>query len=181
MALILAALLKAETDAALAVFSTLRAGRVQRDAINAAAEVTREERDQVLISAVLDVIRTAEKMRDDVAHGNWGLLSGQDDALIWVESKFHGPWNAGTMLKKFDAGRSTHDQLAEHMFVYTKADLEEIRARIESVWNIAFDLTLYLAWTPERPDDPAVRYKRLNADPLVREALARQSGRRNWR
>lgn len=178
MAMILGLLLGSNTEASLAVFSTLRTGRNQRDAITAAAEAILNERDQELMAAALSVFRTAEKARSDLAHAHWGVIEEDKDVLVWTETKHHAPWNTAVLAsEQRGQPRPSHDDLARHFFVYTKVDLEEAIDLLKRVWRISFDLVRYV-----RLGDPAREqaYGPLSAEPLLRSALDHlQKGKNN--
>jgi hypothetical protein len=170
MAICLGILLGSTTDAAMAVFSSIRQGRGQRDAITAAASVTRTEEDQMLIAACLSLLKTAESARNDVVHGQWGVSDTLPNALLWIEAKHHANWNAAAIIKAPGEGPS-HDELAKHFFVYTSADLIEVRDLLRVAWRTAFDLSLYLKWAQGEPDTLDLIRARLLAVPQVAQAL----------
>lgn len=140
MALLLGVLMKAENDATVAVFNAIRTGRSQRDALNAAAQTSLDPPMLRLFEAILSVLQSTGDERADIAHGHWGVLNNHPDKAIWIESKFHSPWNA-LVLNKQDAGKFSwnHEDLQKHMFVVTVPALEETYERINEIWKILFD------------------------------------------
>ena len=72
MAMLLALLLKAETDATLAVYLSLRRSTSRYDAISAAANVSLDRLGCEYILASLKVIQSAEGERNALAHAVWG-------------------------------------------------------------------------------------------------------------
>jgi hypothetical protein len=176
LALVLGRILGSNTDAALAMFASLRAFRAQQDAITAAAQVTLREEEQEVVQAMLGIVRTAQKMRDDLAHGHWGVCDELTDSLIWVEAKYHGPWNAQAILKGPGTG-PTHEDLARHFFLYTKADLLEAQQGIRIAWRTVFDVHGYLQNKATGKPSSAFSLEALRAQPAMREALSRKKRR----
>jgi hypothetical protein len=123
MGLILGALMGANSEAAVAVFSTLQNARARRDALNAVAEFKLNERQQELFSAILTIVGSAEKERNHLAHGCYGTSPAIQDGILWVESKRFGTWNIATVLKETQVTADEYQDLAKSIFVYRKADL----------------------------------------------------------
>lgn len=144
MGILLGVLLRAENDAMVAAYSTLRMGRAQRDALMAAAEATLPSDQFELFRKVLKAVASTEKLRADIAHGHWGILSNDPTAVLWIASKHHSAWNASVLVKQsLNIATDGHEGLKKHLFVYKLQDLQEIYDRIEMVWKILFDfLTL---------------------------------------
>jgi hypothetical protein len=88
MALVLAVLLGAkESEAALAVFHTLRRSSAQREAISEAARVVLGEEDRELLAAILAVHKATEDDRNDLTHGHFGTYSYLASGIIWMATK----------------------------------------------------------------------------------------------
>ena len=141
MTLLLGVLMKAENNATVAVFNALRTGRAQRDALNAAAVTTLDPPMLRLFEAVLSVLQSTSDDRAAVAHGHWGVLVNHADKLLWVESKFHSPWNT-LVLNKQDSGNpwvDSHEGLHPHLYVVTIPDIEQVYTDIDEMWKILFD------------------------------------------
>jgi hypothetical protein len=66
-------LLGVKNEAAVAVFATFRNARVRHDTILAAAEFALDAQDLELLNALLTVIASAEKERDNLARGCYGV------------------------------------------------------------------------------------------------------------
>lgn len=182
LALLLGILLGVNSEAAIAVFSTIRNERGRREAIRAAANHSLDARQLELLEAVMLVIRSAEKERDALAHGCYGYSSAIDDGVLWVESKHIGPWNVGMLLKdQASTGRTGHEhkEIAKRIFVYRKADLiEAVNQEIYDAWKAAFDLHAFIRTADPEAADP--RYRQLCDLPRVATALHRiREDRRN--
>lgn len=178
MAMSLGLLLGSNTEAALAVFATLRTGRNQRDAITAAAEARLNTGDQELVAACLSAFRTAEKIRNDLAHGNWGVLGSIPTALIWVEAKHHAPWNTAVITNV--EAPPTHGDLEKHFYVYTDADLREQIAKLEEAMAIARNLFEFFKRGPDSSLADPLR-ELLSSAPPVRQALDRLAQQKSTR
>jgi hypothetical protein len=134
MAMILGHLMDARNEASVAVFSAIRMGRTQRDALDTAASVALAEdlKMRKLLHAVLSVISSASEARTTLAHGLWGVLHDRRDRVVWVESKHFGPWNTLAIVKS-DVG---HEQLQKHLYVWKLSDILEIEEQLKECWEI---------------------------------------------
>jgi hypothetical protein len=148
MAMLLSVLLKAETDAAVAVFLTLRTARAQRDALNAAAAVRLDESGQEIFGAGLNIVRGIEKQRNDLVHGCVGISDEMPDALLWLDQKHYAHWLSETWAKGTNLTGREHSELAKKMFVYQRKDLEILCSDIRAAWDILFMLVIYVRWKP---------------------------------
>ena len=119
-ALILGALLKANTDAAVAVFLSLRNSKTRRDALNAAADAMLKGEERDTFGAVFLFAGTVEKERNALAHGIWGYSADIPDAVLWTPLDAHAHFLIQTY--KRDAARThtsdPHTDLKRAMFVY---------------------------------------------------------------
>jgi hypothetical protein len=89
MALILSALMKSHSDAAIAVFLSIRNSRQQQEALAAAAQTTLVGRASEIFSAISNVYRSLESQRNDLVHGVYALSDDLPNALLWVDPKNH--------------------------------------------------------------------------------------------
>jgi hypothetical protein len=143
MAMILGHLMDARNEATIAVFSAIRTGRTQRDALAVAASVALADNPKVLklLTAVLSVINSASESRTTIAHGLWGVLAHRKDRILWVESKHYGPWNTLAIVRD-DVG---HEQLQKNLYVWSLGDILEIEDQLKECWEIVFDFYCLLA------------------------------------
>ncbi|MBO9418380.1 hypothetical protein J7481_02650 [Labrenzia sp. R4_2] len=181
MATILGVLLNAESPATTAVFTTLRTGRAQRDAIWAAAEHILDDRMKELFEAILLVVRTTERTRADIAHGHWGILRDHENVVTWISSKDHAIHNARALNGAWP--REGHAFLLDKTFVYTLDDFEETYEQIEFTWRLLFDfLTLHRSETTKSGLSGLAGdelYSHLINEPRVQEARTRLDRRQN--
>src|SRR5829696_3925986 len=84
MALILAAVLKANTAGAVAVFLALKNVRTRRDVLEAAAKATLSGEALKIFGAFLTYHRSVETQRNDLAHGIFGVAEAIPDAILWT-------------------------------------------------------------------------------------------------
>jgi len=72
MAALLAVLMKADTDAAMAVFLSLRRATARYDAISEAAKATLDAQGVEYVTAAMKVVQSVESERNALAHAQWG-------------------------------------------------------------------------------------------------------------
>src|SRR5215472_7874771 len=83
LGMLLGVLLGANSEAAVAVFSSFRNARMRRDALWAAAEYALDAQILELLNAIFVVIGSAEKERDHLAHGCYGISDSIADGILW--------------------------------------------------------------------------------------------------
>jgi hypothetical protein len=174
LALLSGLLLGVNSEAAVAVFATIKTERGRRDAIMAAAEHTLDPQKLELLGAILMAVRSIEKERDNLAHGCYGVSDVIKDGILWIDSKHIGPWNVTMLLKEPAITGADHAELAKKIFVYRAADLEDIHQQIHTAWKLVFDFIWYM----RRPHDAAIPltnvelYLQLCNSPRVAAALS---------
>lgn len=176
MAVLLAALLKAESDGSIAVFLTLKNARAQREVLTAASEdLDKEHRE--LFEALMLVYGSLQSKRADLAHGVFGVSPDiPDDSILWVEAKnlskhwvdkFHRPKtlaDLGTDLPYDDA------DLKRNTFTYDLPSLVRLESEISNLWTNAFFLTLALRYPATARDTKEL--VALKASPQMQQALS---------
>jgi hypothetical protein len=159
MAIVLAVLLKANTEAAIAVYLILRRGSARSDAIMAAAKATLDKKDQELISAVLTVHKSVEAERNSLAHGCWGTCNKIPDAVLWVDLADNANFIADYFSKEPGKSRTfsgrEHADFAKKLFYYTLDDLEDVYKQIYKAEKMIFTLVRYLRLSENPPDGRA--------------------------
>ena len=124
MALLLGILIGSETEAAFAVYATLRTGRAQNDALRAAAKTALDTQAHDLFLAILRIHDTVEKHRTALAHGCLGYAEKLPEAITWVESKHVMHWSIGMLKKDIDHKPEDWDEigaLSRNSTVLTRA------------------------------------------------------------
>jgi hypothetical protein len=170
MALILGQLLGAHnSDAAMAVFQTLRRSSGQREAIFEAGRALHPT-DRDLLSAVLNVHKSVEAERNALAHGHLGTYSLMPDTILWMTAGDYVEFKATLVLK----GYTVHDEvkrtkLNSSLSYYEAKDLEKISEEIDMVGWLWSELRGYLqAIRPAARDE---LYRRLCDRPRIQQEL----------
>jgi len=148
MAILLAALMKANSEASVAIFLTLRNARAQRDVLVAAADMTLEGSDKEIFEAIMLLYGSLQSQRADIAHGIFGFIpDGREDAIPWIETKnLSKDWVEKLKPKPESPKEQSDKKLAQKRFsyIYKLSDLERLETEIMQLWSIAFSFTSYL-------------------------------------
>jgi hypothetical protein len=182
MAILLGVILKADNEASIAVFTKLRRGSNQREAIEAAARATLDEPTQKLLGAILKVVRSNEKERNDLVHGHWGILADRTDLALWVENDHHSAWNTKVLNSEDRKVHVGHEELRQRLFVYPLSDIEDAYMRMNETWAILFDFIGYVRGSKTvgyYGAKGAQLYERLSRIPRIQEALGNPGRRQN--
>ncbi|MBV9404561.1 MAG: hypothetical protein JO211_04405 [Acidobacteriaceae bacterium] len=181
MALLLAILMKANSsDAAVAVYLSIRAGRPRRNALDAAAETSLSKQDYELFGAIMSVFATVEDQRNTLTHGNWGVCNELEDGVLWLHSTHYSNWLLSQIRKEPAPDANAHAELAKRIFVYKEADLLEIRDNIAALRTIVADFIWYLRRDLMHGGIPSdVIYLQLCSEPHIAEALYRLRTEKN--
>lgn len=173
LAHLLATMLRANEEPAIALFLALRNSRAQYDVLNAVAEVTLNEADKKLFDALMSYRSSVEKERTALAHGCFGGLNEIEDGVVWIESLHR---TQHTM--RVSANGVTDeamDWLRSKTYVYELGDLETIAQDTEDLYTqLGFFRGYLWSYQESAPDGPAWRenrYKELCAAPRVAQAL----------
>lgn len=105
MALLLAAIMKANSRASVAIFLSLKNYRTQKDVLEAAAHATLAGEDRDVFDAILLQYGSLQTQRADVAHGIFGHadVANHDEIVPWIEAKNLSQY----WLDQFHSGQST--------------------------------------------------------------------------
>lgn len=182
MAILLAALMKADLEASVAIFLTLRNARTQREVLIAAADMTLKAPDREIFDAIILLYRSLQSQRADMAHGVFGYIpDGKEDAIPWIETKnLSKDW-----IDRFynqtsqNSSERPHEKLAQKRFtyIYELSDLERLETEIMELWGIAFSFTSYLNF-PGLPLSKAALEKQC-ALPQMVHALSQVRSQKN--
>jgi hypothetical protein len=152
MAVLLAAVMKANSQASVAIFLTLRNARARRDALTAAAETMLKGPDREVFDAIILIYGSLSSQRADLAHGIFGHLSkGKENEMPWIEAKHLSQ----VWIEKFHLPKGEKEQRPaidekleqkQRTFVYKLADLVRLETEIEQLWLIAFTFASYLTF-----------------------------------
>jgi hypothetical protein len=164
-------LLGTESEAALAVFLTLRRASSQREALIAAAEFKLTGEDGATFNALMKVYGSLEAERNTLAHSCFGICPQDPSLLFCIEIKHHVHFIVDTLSREArgDFSADRHAKLKEHLFVYRKADLDKLYDDMESFWWAVFYFNGYL----RNPSNEGRRGEvaKLRAYPLIKAAL----------
>jgi hypothetical protein len=171
MALLLGQLLGATNAAAMAVFQKVRQSNRQRETIlEAAKAVLTEAAYQELLTAILNVHRSVEKERNDLAHGHWGIYDKMPDGILWMETANYINFKADIVLKKdrhFDDDKG--NKFRACLWYYKASDLQAILGDIDDMGWIWSEFIRCLQ--DPGPPTRAARYRELCQRPRIAQEL----------
>lgn len=174
LALALGSMLGVESDAAVAVFLSLRNHRAQRDALKAAASKALNGDDQTLFFALLDVHSELDKQRNDAVHGVWGQAEKTPDGIIWSSLQDH----ANMLINAYnrESAHPSYEEVTTHMtkdyFVVRYRDLEELNTTIKTLARAIGNFHGYLRYRNQPAGKNA--YQNMMSEPLVQAAIAQR-------
>jgi hypothetical protein len=167
-ALLLAVILKINTEPALAMFIAMQNTRTQIDVLSAAAKAVLNERDIELFQAIINIRKSFERDRNCLVHG---LIGGSDlvvNGILWSDQKDQARHTATVWGTNFEQMETPY---LDEIFVYEAGDLETIAQNMEWLHQFMGFFRGYVgstndAWRSER-------YLQLCAEPRVRAELDR--------
>lgn len=166
---LLATILKANTEPAIALYLSLQNARAKADAMNAAAEATLTDDDQDLFHALLAYKRSVEKERTALAHGIFGISASIPSGVVWLSTTHYAQYQANVSLHGVtDALYREH---LENCFVYELGDLETIAREIENLHRVIGWIAGYFSSNDE--SWRATRYRQLCSEPRLSKELER--------
>jgi hypothetical protein len=179
LAIMLSAIMKAETGITAAVFLSIRNSRAQREALTAAAQVGLKDRELEMFSAIAIVYQSLDSQRTDLAHGLFALSDDLPDALLWIDSKHFthhhieslSETRSDSFLGQLAKDAGSEEKLREKFFVYRKDDFISLRDEIKEFWSAVFRFTLFL----QMPTSPLVEqeFQKLYTLAPIERALSR--------
>jgi hypothetical protein len=181
MGVILGVLIGGDSEAGVALFSTLQNARARREILNVIAELRLRDRRLELFHGVFNVARSAEIERNHLAHGCFGVSAELPESVLWIETKHFGPWNVAEVRKDAQTTSQDYIELAKNIFVYDHRDLKAILEQVTDTFTILLKYSDYLRYPPPigSPTDEA-RYLQLCNLPRVATALHQiRSGKQN--
>jgi hypothetical protein len=182
MALVLAAIMKADSEASVAIFLTLRNARAQRDVLIAASEMALFDDDKEAFVAILTVYQSLQAQRADIAHGLFGLAPETENEAAWIETKdlskhwidiFHRP---GTLLSDLGLNSAEKEQreqerLMQRSSVYKVTDLAQLARDIKELWEAGSHFYAHLRYG--RTELGSEAFQKLCSVPQIARELAR--------
>lgn len=175
LARLLATLLHANTEPAIAVFLAIQSSRAQTAVLDAAAKVVLNEKDYELFGALMIITSSVEKERNALAHGRYGGSDQVPDGILWINSV--DLTRHTIQVNAVGVTDEAMDSLRKKVFVYELGDLETIARDIE---NIHQQIGFFVGYLSSRHNDPPAsdewreeRYRQLCAEPRVQQELSR--------
>lgn len=171
-AVTLGRLLGIGSEPAVAVYTAIHQGRMQRNVIDAAARAVLDPQEHALFRAIGVVSKHAEDERGRLAHGAWGACDDIPNGAVWVDAHDYSIWNSEILERP---GARTHADLEAKMWVYLEADMTAIYEQISAAKRLTSDFLGYLRDKQRSPPQAARELERLYREPRVLAVLGRQS------
>ncbi len=182
MAMLLAAIMKANSEASVAIFLTLKNARAQREVLVAAADMTLTGSNREIFDAIMLLYGGLQSQRADIAHGIFGHTEIEDNDIVpWIETKklskdwiekFHKPKPEG--IEPEGDARAAQKRAS---FVYKLSDLERLEKDIFELWGVAFSFASYLNWPESSIAEKTL--EKLCSVPQMVQALSQIRDRQN--
>lgn len=146
MANLFSLVLGTESEAALAVFLSLRRSQNQIRTTSIAAKHVLSDPELKVCEALLRRYAELESERNDLAHGCYGICPDDQTILFWISVDEHVHFQTDVLSKeakgRFDADR--HAKLKEKLYVYRQGDFDRLYGDMEEFWSAAFYFNGYL-------------------------------------
>jgi hypothetical protein len=152
LALLLAALTKADTTATLAVYSILRRSTGKSEAVKAAASVALDKSGQELVAAVLTFSQSVEGQRNDLAHGHWGISELIPDAILWLDGSYTTQFHVNHRQKVLIKNEQLDSDIESNLFYYKVRDFDELIKSTLSLCEAIFTVRAYVDSFREKND-----------------------------
>jgi hypothetical protein len=138
LALLLAALTRANATPMMAVYSVLRRATGRYDAISAAARVSVDTRGQALVSAILAFCEYVEGNRNDLAHGHWGISRLIPEGILWIDGTYAVSLHVEHRQKLWIQGTHFNADVTKEISYYTINNFHEILKDMRQLCEILF-------------------------------------------
>jgi hypothetical protein len=169
LALLLASVLKINTEPAVAMFLAIQSGRTQMDVLQAAAKVVLNESDYELFGAIMNIKAVFEKERNDLVHGLYGSSMLVKEGILWIEQKHLT--NHTALVWSSDFTNMDQQRVLRNTFVYEPSDLETVAQNLEWLHGMIGSFRGYT--TSENTPRRGERYHQLCAEPRIEQELSR--------
>lgn len=172
MAMLLASILKTDTEPAAAMFLALKNARAQREVMIAAAKATLQDEALEAFEAVMNVYRGLSAQRADLAHGLFTVCKEISEGALWTSTTDHAK---GTLQILANIGDENYkvalQNLKRDTFVYKIDDLERLYEQVAELWHAVFNLASYI--THPRSSLTVGLFHQLCALPQIQQEIAR--------
>jgi len=177
IAILLSAIMKAETAITATVFLSIRNSRAQREALTAAAEIGLSGRELEMFRAIAIVYQSLDNQRADLAHGIFAVSEDLPEAVLWIDSKDFAKHNLDFWTELMSqenplAPLQASETVRAALSVYRKEDLVQLRDEIKDFWHAVFLFMHYLRM-PHKSDLNEQQFQKLYTFPQIQRALAR--------
>jgi hypothetical protein len=173
LSLIMSALLKANTEPAVALFLSLRRFSTQKEALNAVADaVLTNDDERQTFSAILNVCGSLESQRAALAHGIFGASDAIPNGILWGDIKSQARFLVANINAITDSKIESGDadqNFRKSLYVYLESDLKGLHEKLCSIFEVTHQFHLYLL----DPEASAVEYRRLCAEHQIATELSR--------
>jgi hypothetical protein len=178
LAILLSAIMKAETGITAAVFLSIRNSRAQREALTAAAQIGLKDRELEMFSAIAILYQSLDSQRTDLAHGLFAISEDLPDALLWIDAKYFTDYHVKSwavaskgLLGQIAKDAESEGKLRSEFFVYRKEDFLSLRDEINDFWGAVFRFGMFL----RMPANPLAKqeFQKLYTLPPIQRALSR--------
>ena len=170
---LLAMLLQANTEPAVALFLAIHNSRIQNAVMDAVATVVLTDEDYKLYSALMQYRASVEKERNALAHGNFGGSNEIKDGLAWIKPLDYV--RHGAEIKLTGVTDESIAAIRDKVYVYERADLETIARDTEHLHTHLGFFTGYMFALHEDAADKhtwrAQRYQELCSEPRIAHEL----------
>ena len=164
---LLATLMGANTETAVAVYLSFKNTVTKNDAMQAAAEIRLSADDMLLFRALMAYKNSVEKERNALAHGSFGVSNNIPDGIVWSHPTTQAYHQA--MVEVRGVTRDLTSKLYASCFVYLVGDLETLALEIEDLEAQISSFVGYLGSAD--PTFQAARYPQLCAVPRVAKEI----------
>ena len=162
----------ADSPVVLAVFETIRRSSAQYEAIKIAADVAiTDPLDRELLETIATLHRSAEKERNALVHGHFGIYSALEDGLIWMDTQTY--IDARTRIAVLQSMPKDHvEKMYSNTFIYKAKDLQTIFDCIEEAGDLWHNFTQLLRIPLDQRH--GALYSELCQMPRIAQELARR-------
>lgn len=159
---LLARLIGANTETAVAVYLSFKNTVTKNEAMQAAAELQLSTDDMLLFRALMAYKNSVEKERNALAHGIFGVSNSIKDGVIWANPTTQT--NHQAMVEVRGVTEEITAKLYQSCFVYLVGDLETLALEIE---DLERQISSFVGYLGSDSSFRATRYPQLCAEPRV--------------
>lgn len=170
LALLLAALLNTRAAPAMAVFTTIRQARTQRDVLIAAAKRFLVGNSLKAFNAVMTIHQSLDSERTALAHGIYGCTDEEPSIILWISMTDY----AHFLVDDYRTGGAQpdrHGPMKDSLYYYRLKDLQDLLANLTNFQKAASRLHMAVRLAPN--DEGNRQFQELCSIPQIRAELDR--------